>query len=57
LLSPELLFEPFVEITLERVDRDAVLQHRVSMPDRDLLVFERLMIHGDTKWGSDSDCI
>ena len=39
-----LLPKSFLQIPLERVDRDAILQHRIAMADSDLLIFQGLVI-------------
>src|SRR4030095_11558395 len=45
--------QALVKITLKRIDRNAVLQHRVSMPHGHLAVFERLMVNRDTEGRTD----
>src|SRR5215470_9312553 len=41
------------EVGRERVDADAVLSHRVALPDRDGLVVQGLEVDGDAVRGAD----
>src|SRR5262245_40651344 len=45
--------QPFVQISLQRIDRDAILQHGVSMSHGHLAIFERLMVNRDTEGRTD----
>ena len=45
--------QPFFQISFQRIDGDAILQHRVAMADGHLLIFERLVIDRDAERRAD----